>query len=94
MILVCCNVLLSRSVLPLLQGGFKPQESIAENARLSGPLLSRFDVVLALRDLPDKEWDTAAADHILYADQHEVSPAGSAVLLIQWSHTMHACAGG
>ena len=55
-----------------MQRGFKPQVSIAENARLSGPLLSRFDIVLVLRDLPDADWDCEAADHILFADQQEV----------------------
>ena len=55
-----------------LQRGFKPQVSIAENARLSGPLLSRFDIVLVLRDTPEAEWDAQAAEHILFADQQEV----------------------
>lgn len=48
-----------------VQRRYNPQQSLAENTGLSGPLLSRFDAVLVLRDLPEASWDAAAADHIL-----------------------------
>lgn len=48
-----------------MQGKYNPQVSIGQNTGLGGPLLSRFDAVLVLRDLPQPGWDAAAADHIL-----------------------------
>ena len=35
---------------------------------ISAPLLSRFDLVLTVRDLSSKQWDAVIADHVL--DQH------------------------
>ncbi|KAK9809449.1 hypothetical protein WJX73_009223 [Symbiochloris irregularis] len=44
---------------------YNPQESVGANTGLTGPLLSRFDAILLMRDLPQPVWDAAAADHIL-----------------------------
>lgn len=35
--------------------------------RLGGPLLSRFDLILFLRDLHDPQWDELVSTHILLA---------------------------
>lgn len=48
-----------------LQGRFDPRESLSANTSLSGPLLSRFDVLLILRDRKNPAWDAAVAAHIL-----------------------------
>ena len=46
------------------RGTFDDRESLAVNTGLAPPLLSRFDVVLVLRDARDPEWDERAS-HIL-----------------------------
>ena len=43
--------------------------------KISAPLLSRFDLVLTVRDLSWKEWDAVIADHVL--DQHMSKASGS-----------------
>ena len=77
-----------------MQGGFRSQHSVAENARLSGPLLSRFDIVLALRDTPDTGWDAEAADHILHSDQREVCARSSLQLAAERSERAQRAGGG
>ena len=47
------------------RGTFDDRESLAVNTGLAPPLLSRFDVVLVLRDARDPEWDERVASHIL-----------------------------
>ncbi|QDZ24994.1 minichromosome maintenance protein [Chloropicon primus] len=42
---------------------------------ISAPLLSRFDLVLTVRDLSLKEWDSLIADHVLH--QHSDNSCGS-----------------
>lgn len=50
----------------LVQGcKFEARESLTANTSLSGPLLSRFDVVLLLRDVRQRDVDAAIADHVL-----------------------------
>ena len=44
--------------------------------KISAPLLSRFDLVLVVRDLSIKEWDSVIADHVL--DQHCGGGGGNA----------------
>ena len=40
-------------------------EVTAANIGISSPLLSRFDVILILRDMYNEQWDSRVADHIL-----------------------------
>lgn len=55
-ILAACN--------PLL-GKYDPYRNIHENVNLPIPLLTRFDLIFAMRDEPQRETDTNVARHIL-----------------------------
>ena len=52
-----------------LRGAFDRQKSVSENVSLSGPLLSRFDIVLVLLDDKDAAWDDAISSHIIRSHQ-------------------------
>ncbi|CAL5043793.1 unnamed protein product [Urochloa decumbens] len=47
------------------KGQYDPDESLSVNTTLSGPLLSRFDIVLVLLDTNNPEWDKIVSSHIL-----------------------------
>ncbi|GLV31794.1 Minichromosome maintenance 2 [Carabus blaptoides fortunei] len=47
------------------KGNLDPKHSLSVNIALASPLLSRFDLVLMLRDTLDNEWDEFVCDHIL-----------------------------
>lgn len=47
------------------KGQYDPEQSLAVNTSISAPLLSRFDVVLVIRDMPNPEWDRCVSYHIL-----------------------------
>ncbi|KAJ1258632.1 hypothetical protein BS78_10G090600 [Paspalum vaginatum] len=47
------------------KGRYDPSESLSVNTTLSGPLLSRFDIVLVLLDTQNTEWDEIVSSHIL-----------------------------
>ncbi len=49
---------------PLL-GKYDPYRNITENVSLPIPLLTRFDLIFAIRDEPNKEQDSSIARHIL-----------------------------
>jgi DNA helicase MCM9 len=44
---------------------YKHHKPLGVSTSLSGPLLSRFDIVLTLLDEKDPSWDALLADHIL-----------------------------
>ena len=46
-------------------GKYDPYRNIAENLNLPIPLLTRFDLIFALRDIPDRARDEQLARHIL-----------------------------
>ncbi|MCO5589375.1 hypothetical protein L7F22_043342 [Adiantum nelumboides] len=48
--------------------GVLPCEALTVNTTLSGPLLSRFDIVLVLLDTKNPDWDKIVSSHIL--DEH------------------------
>ncbi|XP_050145164.1 probable DNA helicase MCM9 isoform X2 [Malus sylvestris] len=47
------------------KGQYDPDQSLSINTALSGPLLSRFDIVLVLLDTKNPEWDGVVSSHIL-----------------------------
>ena len=64
-----------------LKGEYKHQDSVADNVSLSGPLLSRFDIILLLLDDKQAAWDHLISAHILRSHQaggasplHQVCP--------------------
>ena len=50
------------------QGKYDPYGTVYENTRLPIPLLTRFDLIWKVRDIPDKEKDALVAQRIIAAD--------------------------
>ncbi|HSF00635.1 MAG TPA: minichromosome maintenance protein MCM [Nitrososphaeraceae archaeon] len=48
-----------------LYGKYDPYKNITENVNLPIPLLTRFDIIYVIRDIPEKEKDHRVASHIL-----------------------------
>lgn len=48
-----------------LYGKYDPFKNITENVNLPVPLLTRFDLIYVVRDIPEKEKDSRIASHIL-----------------------------
>jgi len=46
-------------------GRYEPYRTVAENIALPVTILSRFDLIFVLRDVPEKELDTRMSEHIL-----------------------------
>lgn len=46
-------------------GRYEPYRTVAENISLPVTILSRFDLIFVLRDVPDKEQDAKMTEHIL-----------------------------
>lgn len=53
-------------------GRFDPFTPIPRQIEISSALLSRFDIIFIMRDLPNKEKDTAIATHVLEEHSQEV----------------------
>jgi len=57
-------------------GRFDPQQSIPKQVNLAPSLLSRFDAIFIMRDIPSRDSDAAIADHVLLehrqAAKHDV----------------------
>ena len=62
-----------------MQGRYDPRVSLGVNTSLSGPLLSRFDIVLVLQDLKNPDWDETVANHILFGTTNPSSSFEEAV---------------
>ncbi|MGB9713818.1 MAG: minichromosome maintenance protein MCM [Candidatus Bathyarchaeales archaeon] len=55
-------------------GRYEPHRAIAENISLPVTILSRFDLIFVLRDVPNKETDSKMAEHILEIHRKGLSP--------------------
>jgi replicative DNA helicase Mcm len=55
-------------------GRYEPNRTVAENISLPVTILSRFDIIFVLRDVPNKDADAKMSQHILQIHQRGVSP--------------------
>jgi len=62
-----------------LYGKYDPYKNITENVNLPIPLLTRFDLIFVVRDIPRKEKDMRIAKHILGLHRHGVPSSKSLI---------------
>lgn len=55
-------------------GRYEPHRTVAENISLPVTILSRFDLIFVLRDIPNREADGKMSEHILEIHRRGVSP--------------------
>jgi replicative DNA helicase Mcm len=60
-------------------GRYEPYRTVAENISLPVTILSRFDLIFVLRDVPEKEMDTKMSEHILNIHRRGTAPAEAPV---------------
>ena len=60
-------------------GRYEPNRTVAENVPLPVTILSRFDLIFVLRDVPNKEADEKMSHHILEIHRRGVSPVEAPV---------------
>jgi replicative DNA helicase Mcm len=60
-------------------GRYEPHRTVAENISLPVTILSRFDIIFVLRDVPNKEADSKMSQHILEIHQRGISPVEAPV---------------
>ena len=60
-------------------GRYEPNRTVAENISLPVTILSRFDLIFVLRDIPNKESDSKMSRHILEIHKRGVSPVEAQV---------------
>lgn len=56
-------------------GRYEPHRTVAENISLPVTILSRFDLIFVLRDVPNREADAKMSDHILEIHRRGESPS-------------------
>lgn len=59
------------SILAATNPSFNLESSTSLNLNIASPLLSRFDLVLIMKDKIDDEWDESVADYILNGHKKE-----------------------
>jgi replicative DNA helicase Mcm len=62
-------------------GRYEPHRTVAENISLPVTILSRFDLIFVLRDVPNKETDGKMSEHILNLHRRGLSPTESPIPL-------------
>ena len=55
-------------------GRYDPYRTVTENINLPVTILSRFDLIFVLRDVPDEETDAKMSRHILELHRHGMAP--------------------
>jgi replicative DNA helicase Mcm len=60
-------------------GRYEPNRTVAENVPLPVTILSRFDLIFVLRDVPNKESDSKMSQHILEIHRRGISPVEAQV---------------
>lgn len=55
-------------------GRYNPKKTIEDNIRLPAALLSRFDLLFLIQDLPDREGDRRLAEHVTYVHREGHQP--------------------
>jgi replicative DNA helicase Mcm len=55
-------------------GRYEPHRTVAENISLPVTILSRFDLIFVLRDVPNKETDSKMSEHILELHRKGITP--------------------
>jgi len=60
-------------------GRYDPYRTVAENISLPVTILSRFDLIFVLRDVPEKEQDVHMSEHILKLHAKGTAPAESPI---------------
>jgi len=55
-------------------GRYEPYRTVAENISLPVTILSRFDLIFVLRDVPEKEIDAEMTEHILELHRTGIAP--------------------
>jgi replicative DNA helicase Mcm len=60
-------------------GRYEPYRTVAENIALPVTILSRFDLIFVLRDVPEKETDTKMTEHILDLHRRGTTPEESPI---------------
>jgi len=55
-------------------GRYEPYRTVAENIALPVTILSRFDLIFVLRDVPEKELDAKMSEHILDLHKTGIAP--------------------
>ena len=62
-------------------GRYEPHRTVAENISLPVTILSRFDLIFVLKDVPNKETDGKMSEHILEIHRKGISPVESPIPL-------------
>jgi replicative DNA helicase Mcm len=65
-----------------LYGKYDPFKNITENVNLPIPLLTRFDIIYVIRDIPEKEKDHLIASHILELHRDYSEKSGQYLIAI------------
>jgi replicative DNA helicase Mcm len=60
-------------------GRYEPHRTVAENISLPVTILSRFDLIFVLRDVPNREADAKMSEHILEIHRRGASPVEAQV---------------
>jgi replicative DNA helicase Mcm len=56
-------------------GRYDPYRTVAENISLPVTILSRFDLIFVLRDVPEKDFDSRMSEHLLKLHMKEAPPS-------------------